>query len=127
MIQEARRPALFALMLAACSPTDHAPAPDSERPAVSMRDFFFYSCAREYSKTHAFPLFDSSAAYAVEYSDASAETLSRVHAAARAFALTMRAPDLSDAEHGGVAVLALCLQESRSARLDAVLGQQTKR
>jgi len=91
------------------------------RPAVSMRDFFHYACVQEYIRTHSFTEFDNSVAYGVEYSQVSDDVLSRVYAAAKAFAATLRAPDLTDEEHGGVAVLALCLEKSRDPVLAPVV------
>lgn len=90
---------------------------------MSMRDFFLYGCVREYTKAHSFPEFDSSVAYGVEYSRVSAEVLDRVYAAAKAYAQTLRASDLSDAEHGDVAVVALCLEKSRDPALASIVAE----
>ena len=114
---------LVASCLAGCSSTGRSAVSAEEPSPVSMRDFFVYGCVREYTKAHSFPEFDSSVAYAVEYSRASDEVLSRVYAAAKAFATTIRAPDLSDTEHGGVAVVALCLEKSRDPTLASVVKE----
>jgi hypothetical protein len=89
---------------------------------VSMRDFFFYSCVREYMLANAITMFDNSTAYGVEYSTVSHETLSKVRKAAKDFAATIGPPDYSDPEHGRPALLAACLEESRSARLDPIVA-----
>jgi hypothetical protein len=118
-------PAILAVSaLAGCSSTGRSAVPAEGRDPVSMRDFFLYGCVREYTKAHSFPDFDSSVAYGVEYSRASDEVLSRVYAAAKAFAATLRAPDLSDPEHGGVAVVALCLEQSRDSTLASVVTER---
>lgn len=109
--------------LAGCSSTGRNAVPAEAPDPVSMRDFFLYGCVREYTKAHALPEFDSSVAYGVEYSRASDEELSRVYAAAKAFAATLRAPDLSDEEHGGVAVVALCLEKSRDPTITSVVTE----
>ncbi len=80
---------------------------------VSLADFFAYSCMQAYTRKHALPKFDSSVAYAVENSIGSADDFTRLYEQAEAFAAQMPAPDLSDTEHGGVAVMARCLEESR--------------
>src|ERR1043165_6394085 len=98
----------------------------AEARAVEPRDFFVYGCTREYARAHALPLYDSSTGYAVEFGRLSPEEMTRLYDAAKAFALTLRAPDLADEEHGGVPVLAQCLEESRSARVDALLRRKRK-
>ena len=120
-------PAMFAVIgFAGCSSTVPHAVPAEGPDLVSMRDFFLYGCVREYTKAHSFPEFDSSVAYGVEYSQASEEVLSRVYAAAKAFAATLRAPDLTDEEHGGVAVLALCLEKSRDPALASVVTEHAQ-
>jgi hypothetical protein len=94
------------------------------RRAVEGRDFFVYSCVREFSKTHAFPLYDSSTDYVVQHGRLSPEEMSRIYDAAQAFARTLRTPDPTDEDHGGVPVLAQCLEEARSARVDALLRKK---
>lgn len=98
----------------------------SVRRAVEPRDFFVYSCVREFSKTHALPLYDSSTGYVVEHGRLSPDEMSRLYDAARTFALTLRAPDPADEDHGGVPVLAQCLEESRSENVDALLRGKQK-
>jgi len=71
---------------------------------------------------NAIPMFDNSTAYGVEYSTVSYEALSAIHKAAKEFAATLGPPDYSDPEHGRPAVLAACLEESRSARLAPLVG-----
>ncbi len=116
---------LFAALTASAS--DAKPAATAEpRRAVEPRDFFLYACVREYTKAHALPVFDSSSGYAVEYSQMGPEEMSALYDAAKAFALTLRAPDLTDDEHGGVAVVALCLEEARSTRVDTLLARERK-
>jgi len=88
---------------------------------VSLRDLFFYSCVREYLLANDIPVFDNSTAYAVEYSLDSFETLSRVHDAAKEFAATIGPPNYEDQEHGRPALLAACLEESRSGRVDSLI------
>jgi len=112
---------LFAALLTA--PASEAAPP---RRAVEPRDFFVYGCVTEYARAHALPLYDSSISYAVEYGRMGSEEMARLYDAAKAFALTLRAPDLKDEDHGGVAVLALCLEESRSARVDALIQRKRK-
>lgn len=80
---------------------------------VSLADFFAYSCMQAYSKQHALPAFDNSVAYAVENSGGSAEDFARLYAEAETFAAQLPAADSSDPEHGGVAVMAKCLEQSR--------------
>lgn len=118
---------IAAVALAGCSSTAPNPVLAQGTDSVSMRDFFLYGCVREYTKAHSFPEFDSSVAYGVEYSQVSDDVLSRVYAAAKAFASTLRAPDLTDAEHGGVAVLALCLEKSRDLALTSIVTEQRHR
>lgn len=83
------------------------------RSKVSLADFFAYSCVQAYTTKHELPAFDSSVAYAVEFSTGSAEDFSRLYEQAEAFAAQMPAPDMSDPEHGRVAVMARCLEQSR--------------
>ena len=111
---------LFVLFVAAMT------ASGAERRAVEPRDFFVYGCVREFARAHALPLYDSSTGYTVEYGRIDPEKMSRLYDAAKAFALTLPAPDLTDEEHGGVPVLARCLEESRSARVDALLRVKRK-
>lgn len=123
------RSAAWLLLLAALTVSGSdakAPAHEEARRAVEPRDFFLYSCVREFTRAHALPLFDSSSGYAVEYSRMSPEEMGALYEAAKTFALTLRAPDLTDEEHGGVAVLALCLEEARSTRVDALLERERK-
>ena len=96
------------------------------RRAVEPRDFFVYGCVREFATAHALPLYDSSTGYVVEFGRMGPEEMSRLYDAAKAFALTLRAPDPTDEDHGGVPVLALCLEEARSARVDALLRRKRK-
>ena len=85
-----------------------APASEAAPPprAVEPRDFFLYGCVREYARAHALPEYDSSTGYAVEYGRMGPDEMTRLYDAAKAFALTLRAPDLKDQDHGGVPVLA---------------------
>lgn len=99
---------------------------ETVRRAVEPRDFFVYSCVREFAKTHALPLYDSSTGYVVEFGRLDPEEMSRIYDAAKAFALTLRAPDPADEDHGGVPVLAQCLEEARSPRVDALLRKKKK-
>lgn len=87
-----------------------------------MRDLFHYACVREYTRAHSLPQFDSSVAYGVEYSQVSEDILNRVYAAAKVFAATLLSPDIKDTEHGGVAVLALCLEKSRDPILEPIVS-----
>ncbi len=103
-----------------------APREQTVRRAVEPRDFFVYGCVREFARTHALPLYDSSTGYVVEFGRLAPEEMSRLYDAAKAFALTLRAPDPADEDHGGVPVLALCLEEARSARVDALLHKKRK-
>jgi len=80
--------------------------------SVSQRDFFLYSCMREYMKANSIQLFDGSVSYGVEYANLSAEELSSLHKAAVVFTQGIRAPDYSDREHGLPAVFVLCQEES---------------
>lgn len=89
-------------------------APKPQPPL--MQDFFLYSCVHAYTKAHALPQFDSSVGQVVEHSKATPEELDAVYQAAKTFALMLPKPDLSDEEHGGVAVMAACLRESRGQR-----------
>jgi hypothetical protein len=81
--------------------------------SVTNADFFFYSCVHEYMKAHSIKIFDGSMAYAVEYMDAPAETIMTLHKAAKDYALTIRAPDYSDPEHGLPAVFVLCQDKAK--------------
>ena len=108
-------------------PSSVKPPAEPGHRAVEPRDFFLYGCVREYAKAHAFPLYDSSTGYAVEFGRMSPEEMSRIYDAAKLFASTLRAPDLSDEDHGGVAVMAQCLEESRSPRIDALLRKPRSR
>ena len=105
-----------------------APASEAAPPSrtVEPRDFFLYGCVREYARAHAMPLYDSSTGYAVEYGRMGPDEMTRLYDAAKAFALTLRAPDLKDTDHGGVPVLAQCLEESRSARVEALIQRKRK-
>lgn len=123
---KARYLALSALSLGLMSLGAIGSDTEASRSEPSAADFFLYSCAREYSKAHAFPLFDSSVSYAVEYSTIPPETLTRLYDAAKEFASRLRTPDLADPEHGGVAVLAQCLDESRSVRVRALIDTGPK-
>jgi hypothetical protein len=96
------------------------------RRAVEPRDFFVYSCVREFATAHSLPRYDSSTGYVVEFGRMEPQEMSRIYDAAKAFALTLRAPDPADEDHGGVPVLALCLEEARSARVDALLRRKRK-
>lgn len=87
-------------------------AGEARQRAVTKRDFFFYSCVHEYMAAHSIRNFDGSLAYAVEYSDLSAEELTRLHNSAKAFARTIGPPDYTDEEHGLRAVLVLCQQQA---------------
>jgi hypothetical protein len=126
-----RHAAWLLLLLFAWSASAADPQPSarrrSEPRAVGPRDFFLYGCVREYAKAHSLPVFDDSTGYAVEYSTMGPEEMSRLYDAAKQFARTLRAPDLADEEHGGVAVLALCLEESRSPRVGALIGRTRKK
>jgi hypothetical protein len=102
-------------------PSSVKTAAENVRRAVEPRDFFLYGCVREYAKAQTLPLYDSSTGYVVEYGGMSPEEMSRIYDAAKAFASTLRTPDLSDEDHGGVAVMAQCLEEARSSRIDALL------
>jgi hypothetical protein len=117
---------LLVLFVAALTASAGPPPARVVRRAVEPRDFFVYGCVREFARAHAFPDYDSSTGYAVEYGRMGPEEMSRLYDAAKAFALTLRAPDPADEEHGGVPVLALCLEESRSARVDALLRTKRK-
>lgn len=103
-----------------------APPARTVRRAVEPRDFFVYGCVREFAKAHALPLYDSSTGYAVEFGRMGPDEMSRLYDAAKAFALTLPAPDPADEEHGGVPVLARCLEAARSARVDALLRKKRK-
>jgi hypothetical protein len=113
------------LILLVAGSTAEAGTPPVRR-AVEPRDFFVYSCVREFAKMHALPLYDSSTGYAVEYGRMAPEEMSRLYDAAKAFALTLRAPDPADEDHGGVPVMAQCLEEARSARVDALIHTKRK-
>ena len=102
------------------------PRTQAVRRAVEPRDFFVYGCVREFARKHALPLYDSSTGYVVEYGRLAPEEMSRIYDAAKAFALTLRTPDPADEDHGGVPVLALCMEEARSARVDALLRRNRK-
>jgi hypothetical protein len=104
---------LLATALCGCTAANARSKTEAPARAVSAADFFFYSCVHEYLKTRALPVFDGSMAYAVEFSDLEPQRLDRLHAAARKHARTIRAPDLSDPEHGRPAVLALCREGAR--------------
>jgi hypothetical protein len=117
---------LLAASQAACGHDEPTPA-GARPPPVSLRDFFLFACQNAYAKAHGFPLFDNSLGYAVEFSTASGEELDRVYKAAEAFGLSLRAPDPKDSDHGGVAVSALCLQESRSQRVDALVTPRPRK
>ncbi len=99
---------------------------ETVRRAVEPRDFFVYGCVREFASAHALPLYDSSTGYVVELGRLAPEEMSRLYDAAKAFARTLRAPDPAHEDHGGVPVLALCLEEARSARVDALLRRKRK-
>ena len=118
--------ALLVLFFAAWTASGaEARTPPAHR-AVEPRDFFVYGCVREFARAHDFPQYDSSTGYAVEYGRLAPEQMTLLYDAAKAFALTLPKPDLTDEEHGGVPVLALCLEESRSARVDALLRVKRK-
>src|SRR3954471_2675099 len=121
-----RSAGLLVLFVAALTAPGSEAGPPPVRRAVEPRDFFVYGCVREFARAHAFPLYDSSTGYAVEYGRMAPEEMSRLYDAAKAFALTLRAPDLADEDHGGMPVLAQCLEESRSARVDALLRAKRK-
>lgn len=115
--------ALFVLTLLAGVTASGA---ETVRRAVEPRDFFVYACVREFARTHALPLYDSSTGYVVEFGRLDPEAMGRIYDAAKAFALTLRAPDPADEDHGGVPVLARCLEEARSSRVDVLLGKKRK-
>jgi hypothetical protein len=117
---------LFLAGLAASGGEAGTPPARAVRRAVEPRDFFVYGCVREFARAHALPLYDSSTGYAVEYGRMAPEEMSRIYDAAKTFAMTLRAPDPADEDHGGVPVLAQCLEESRSARVDALLRRKRK-
>jgi len=117
---------LLVLFVAALTASVSEAGPAPARRAVEPRDFFVYGCVREFARAHDFPEYDSSTGYAVEFGRMGPEEMSRLYDAAKAFALTLRAPDPADEEHGGVPVLAQCLEESRSARVDALLRRKRK-
>lgn len=102
------------------------PPAEEVRRAVEPRDFFLYGCVREFAKAHSLPEYDTSIGYGVEYGRLTAEEMSRLYDAAKAFALTLPAPDPSDEEHGGVPVVAACLEEARSPRVDVLIQRERK-
>ena len=116
---------LFAGLTASGSEAGTPPAQTALR-AIEPRDFFVYGCAREFARKHSLPLYDSSTAYVVEYGGLTSAEMNRIYAAAKAFALTLPTPNLRDPEHGGVPVMLQCLEESRSARVDALLPRKSK-
>ena len=89
---------------------------DSKAGSVTKRDFFFYSCVREYMLANSIQVFDGSVSYGVEYSNLNFEQLSAISKAAKKFAGSIRAPDYKDIEHGLPAVLVLCQNESKKYR-----------
>lgn len=117
---------LVLVLLAGLTASAGTPRTQTLRRAVEPRDFFVYGCVREFARTHALPLYDSSTGYVVEYGRLAPEEMSRIYDAAKAFALTLRAPNPADEDHGGVPVLAQCLEEARSARVDALLRRKRK-
>ena len=110
---------VLAASLSACVSLEEGPPVDPLEGSVTLQDYFFYSCVNEYIKAHGIPRFDGSLGYAQEYSSASGPALLSVRAAAKAYALSIHAPDYSDSEHGSAAVLVACLKESRG---NAVAG-----
>jgi len=120
--------ALLLLLLTAltASGSEAKPSTPAGRRAVEPRDFFLYGCVREFAKAHSLPAYDSSTGYAVEFGRIEPEAMTRLYDAAKAFALKLRAPDPSDEEHGGVPVIALCLEESRSTRVGALIHTKRK-
>ena len=121
---------LFVLVLftgvTALGSEDGTPPAQTALRAIAPRDFFVYGCAREFAKKHSLPLYDSSVAYVVEYGGITYAEMDRIYAAAKAFALTLPTPNLRDPEHGGVPVMLQCLDESRIARVDALIQRKSK-
>lgn len=90
------------------------PPVDLRIGSVTVQDFFLYSCVHEYKKLNLIKHFDSSVAYAVEYSDLSSEDLGRIYQLAKDFAKTIGTQKGEDQEHGLPAVLLACQNESRN-------------
>ncbi len=107
-------------VLASCAAS--GPPKDPDRPTVTARDFFVYSCLTAYMKANSVPLFDGSLAYAVEYADAEPEVLEQLYQAAKKVAASMPPPNYADTEHGSPAVLVRCQRESRSSTVEAILN-----
>ena len=101
---------VLASFLSACAA---GTARDPREGSVNARDFFFYSCVREYLQANSIRNFDGSLAYAVEYSSMPADELDRIYAAAATFAKTLSAPNYSDPEHGLPPVLVSCEKEAK--------------
>ena len=101
---------VLASFLSACAA---GTARDPREGSVNARDFFFYSCVREYLQANSIRNFDGSLAYAVEYSSMPADELDRIYAAAATFAKTLASPNYSDPEHGLPPVLVSCEKEAK--------------
>ncbi len=93
-----------------------SPPVDPRQGSVDSKDFFFYSCVREYMKQNSIKIFDGSVEYGVEYSDLASIDLLTIGKAALDFASKIRKPNFDDLEHGRPAVLVLCEKESEKWR-----------
>ena len=89
------------------------PPVDLRAGSVTAQDFFLYACVHEYKKRHSIKSFDSSVAYAVEYSNLSSEALDRIYQLAKDFSKALDSPNYEDQEHGLTAVLVACQNESK--------------